>query len=93
MRSVLGGKARRGVEFKMFQRKLKDSGATEPGAIAAQLQSSLADSATVHRRLDNLLSGTTQVRHKGVPLHASMALQEKCASGALCIVLLIGMEP
>ena len=60
-RQLLKGKARNGVEFQMFQRGLKRSGATDPRAIASQLQSSLEASATAHNTLSAMLDNAKQV--------------------------------
>ena len=60
-RQLLKGKARNGVEFQMFQRNLKRSGATDPRAIASQLQSSLEASATAHKTLSAMLDNAKQV--------------------------------
>ena len=60
-RELLKGKARKGVEFQMFQRSLKRSGATDPRAIASQLQSSLEASATAHQQLIAMLDNAKQV--------------------------------
>ena len=61
-KQLLKGKARNGLEFQMFQRNLKRSGATDPQAIASQLQSSLEASATAHKRLSAMLDKSKQVR-------------------------------
>ena len=60
-RQLLKGKARNGLEFQMFQRNLKRSGATDPHAIASQLQSSLEASATAHKTLSAMLDNAKQV--------------------------------
>ena len=60
-RQLLKGKARNGLEFQMFQHNLKRSGATDPHAIASQLQSSLEASATAHKTLSAMLDNAKQV--------------------------------
>ena len=63
------GKARQGLEFQLFQRNLKNSGALDPGAVAVQLQSSLEASASAHKSLSAMLDSAKQVRSiaKGLP--------------------------
>ena len=60
-KQLLKGKARTGLEFQMFQRNLERSGATDPHAIASQLQSSLEASATAHKKLSAMLDNAKQV--------------------------------
>lgn len=66
------GKARQGLEFQLFQRNLKNSGALDPGTVAVQLQSSLEASATAHKSLSAMLDSAKQVGtlieavHKGL---------------------------
>ncbi len=57
------GKARQGLEFQLFQRNLKNSGALDPGTVAVQLQSSLEASATAHKSLSAMLDSAKQVNH------------------------------
>lgn len=65
-KQFLGGKARNGLEFQMFQRNLKKSGATDPCAIATQLQSSLEKSATAHKKLSAMLDNAKRVRLESI---------------------------
>lgn len=96
----LNGKAREGREFQMFQRNLKKSGATEPGAIASQLQSSLEASASAHKRLSAMLDSAKKVGTYICPLRArpgasgysmppSCKLMHCCLSGQLMVLLWI----
>ena len=57
------GKARQGLEFQLFQRNLKNSGALDPGTVAVQLQSSLEASATAHKSLSAMLDSAKHVNH------------------------------
>ena len=80
-KQFLGGKARNGLEFQMFQRNLKKSGATDPGAIATQLQSSLEKSATAHKKLSAMLDNAKRVRLETntIILHACRASSDHTA--------------